>query len=121
MRKQRRLAEQEDKRDRIKMGLLPPDPPKGESCFLKEPFEAYTDFRSVKLSNLMRVLTSEAVADPTKVEAQVRREVAARKDKHERTNEENKLTPEERHAKLLAKQQSDEAKVFLASSSRFAI
>ncbi|PWN93632.1 PRP3-domain-containing protein [Acaromyces ingoldii] len=92
MRKQRRLAEQEDKRDRIKMGLLPPDPPK------------------VKLSNLMRVLTSEAVADPTKVEAQVRREVAARKDKHERTNEENKLTPEERHAKLLAKQQSDEAK-----------
>ena len=25
----RRKAEQQDKRDRIKMGLLPPDPPKG--------------------------------------------------------------------------------------------
>lgn len=30
MRRQRRAAEQQDKRDRIKMGLLPPDPPKGE-------------------------------------------------------------------------------------------
>lgn len=29
MRKQRRQAELSDKRDRIKMGLLPPDPPKG--------------------------------------------------------------------------------------------
>lgn len=31
MRRQRRQAELEDKRDRQKMGLLPPDPPKGES------------------------------------------------------------------------------------------
>ena len=29
MRRLRRKAEQQDKRDRIKMGLLPPDPPKG--------------------------------------------------------------------------------------------
>ena len=44
MRRQRRAAEQQDKRDRIKMGLLPPDPPK------------------VKLANLMRCLlyTSDA-------------------------------------------------------------
>lgn len=32
MRRQRRQAELEDKRDRQKMGLLPPDPPKGESA-----------------------------------------------------------------------------------------
>lgn len=29
MRKQRRQAELQDKRDRIRMGILPPDPPKG--------------------------------------------------------------------------------------------
>ena len=31
MRKQRRQAELQDKRDRIRMGLIPPDPPKGRS------------------------------------------------------------------------------------------
>ena len=31
MRKQRRQAELQDKRDRIRMGLIPPDPPKGTS------------------------------------------------------------------------------------------
>jgi U4/U6 small nuclear ribonucleoprotein PRP3 len=30
MRKLRRKAELQDKRDRIRMGLLPPDPPKGK-------------------------------------------------------------------------------------------
>lgn len=92
MRRMRRRAEQEDKRDRIKMGLQPPDPPK------------------VKLSNLMRVLTSEAIADPTKVEARVRREVAARKDQHEQTNLERKLTDEERKAKMDEQKQKDLAK-----------
>lgn len=29
MRKQRRQAELQDKRDRMRMGLIPPDPPKG--------------------------------------------------------------------------------------------
>jgi hypothetical protein len=29
MRKQRREAERQDKTDRIRMGLIPPDPPKG--------------------------------------------------------------------------------------------
>ncbi|WFD29255.1 U4/U5/U6 small nuclear ribonucleoprotein prp3 [Malassezia sp. CBS 17886] len=92
MRKQRRAAEQQDKRDRVKMGLLPPDPPK------------------VKLSNLMRVLSSEAVADPTKVEARVRREVAARREQHERTNAERMLTDEERHQRRKYKTSVEEAK-----------
>lgn len=30
MRRQRRMAALQDRQDRIKMGLLPPDPPKGE-------------------------------------------------------------------------------------------
>lgn len=33
MRKQRRQAELQDKRDRIRMGLIPPDPPKGKIAF----------------------------------------------------------------------------------------
>lgn len=81
MRRQRRKAELEDKQDRQKMGLIPPDPPK------------------VRLANLMKVLTSDAVQDPTKVEAKVRREVAARANKHERDNEERKLTTEQRKQK----------------------
>ncbi|EEB93120.1 hypothetical protein MPER_08271, partial [Moniliophthora perniciosa FA553] len=51
MRKLKRAAELQDKRDKIKMGLLPPDAPK------------------VRLANLMKVLTSDAVQDPTRVEA----------------------------------------------------
>ncbi|GAC99641.1 hypothetical protein PHSY_007244 [Pseudozyma hubeiensis SY62] len=82
LRRQRRAAAQQDKRDRIKMGLLPPEPPK------------------VKLSNLMRVLTSEAVSDPTKIEARVRREIAARAEAHERHNADRKLTPDQRREKL---------------------
>lgn len=81
MRRQRRQAELEDKRDRQKMGLLPPDPPK------------------VRLANLMKVLTSDAVQDPTKVEAKVRKEVAMRAHKHEKDNQERKLTAEERREK----------------------
>lgn len=92
LRRQRRAAEQADKRDRIKMGLLPPDPPK------------------VKLSNLMRVLTSEAVSDPTKIEARVRREIAARKETHERQNAERKLTDEQRREKVEKKKEADEKK-----------
>jgi hypothetical protein len=34
MRKQRRQAELQDKRDHIRMGLLPPDPPKGTGTWL---------------------------------------------------------------------------------------
>lgn len=92
MRRQRRAVEQQDKRDRIKMGLLPPDPPK------------------VKLANLMRVLGNEAIADPTKVEARVRREVAARQEMHERANAERMLTDEERRSRRIYKTKVEEAK-----------
>ncbi|WWD16631.1 hypothetical protein CI109_101061 [Kwoniella shandongensis] len=81
MRRQRRQAELEDKRDRQKMGLLPPDPPK------------------VRLANLMKVLTSDAVQDPTKVEAKVRKEVAMRAYMHEKDNKDRKLTTEQRKEK----------------------
>ena len=92
MRKQRRQAEQQDKRDRQRMGLIPPDPPK------------------VRLANLMKVLTSDAVQDPTRVEARVRREVAMRKHNHEKMNAERKLTDDQRREKLEAKKSNEERK-----------
>ncbi|KAI6132284.1 pre-mRNA processing factor 3-domain-containing protein [Pisolithus croceorrhizus] len=90
MRKQRRQAELQDKRDRIRMGLIPPDPPK------------------VRLANLMKVLTSDAVQDPTRVEARVRREVAMRKHQHEKMNAERKLTDDQRREKIENKKVEEE-------------
>ena len=92
LRKQRRAAELEDHRDRIRMGLIPPDPPK------------------VRLANMMRVLTSDAVADPTKVEARVRRDAQLRKNAHIKMNEERKLTDEQRRQRLEEKRLLDEKK-----------
>ena len=60
LRKQRRREEEKEKQEMIQFGLIPKPEPK------------------VKMSNLMRVLGSEAVQDPTKVEAHVRAQVADR-------------------------------------------
>ncbi|KAJ1549718.1 hypothetical protein HK405_002566, partial [Cladochytrium tenue] len=78
LRRQRRLEAQREKQAKIRLGLLPPEQPK------------------VKISNLMRVLGTEAVQDPTRVEAAVRAQARARQLKHERHNAENKLTKEQR-------------------------
>jgi hypothetical protein len=58
----------------------------------------------------MKVLTSDAVQDPTKVEARVRREVAMRKHNHVKMNEERKLTPEQRREKIEMKKLEEEKK-----------
>lgn len=95
VKKKRRNERQEkhkEKQDRIKLGLDPPPPPK------------------VKLSNLMNVLTNEAIKDPTGVEMKVRQEVQARYDKHMKENEDRKLTPEERHNKVKQQQDKDVSK-----------
>ena len=55
----------------------------------------------------MRVLASEAVQDPTKVEAHVRAQMAARQKKHEAANEERKLSKEERREKKIKKLKED--------------
>jgi U4/U6 small nuclear ribonucleoprotein PRP3 len=92
LRRQRRMADLKEQQAKIRLGLEPAPPPK------------------VKKSNLMRVLGEEAVKDPTAVEARVNREIADRKNTHDVTNEERKLTEEQRHEKLTAQQQSDAAK-----------
>lgn len=67
----------------------------------------------------MKVLTSDAVQDPTKVEARVRREVAMRKLTHEKMNEERKLTDEQRREKLEAKKIEEEKKGLYGAVYRF--
>merc|ERR1712232_857618 len=82
--KLRRLKRQErtqEIRDKIKMGILQPPPPK------------------VKMSNLMRVLGDEAIADPSTVERKVRNQVEQRRKEHEQRNEARKLPAEERKQK----------------------
>ena len=58
----------------------------------------------------MKVLTSDAVQDPTRVEARVRREVAMRKHQHEKANTERKLTDEERREKIETKKAEEDKK-----------
>ena len=58
----------------------------------------------------MKVLTSDAVQDPTRVEARVRREVAMRKHQHEKMNSERKLTDDQRKEKVENKKLEEEKK-----------
>lgn len=90
MRRQRRAEALKDKRDKIRLGLLEPDAPK------------------VKISNLMKVLGEEAIQDPTKIEAKVRKEMELRQKLHDKANEQRKLTPEERRAKIMNKLKEDQ-------------
>ncbi|KLT38387.1 Pre-mRNA-splicing factor 3 [Cutaneotrichosporon oleaginosum] len=98
MRRQRRMAELKDRQDRVRMGLIPPDPPK------------------VRLANMMKVLTSDAVQDPTKLEKRIVREVELRALKHEQDNAERKLSKEERREKEYAKLNDAESKNGLQAS-----
>lgn len=92
LRKITRAERHKEKQDRIRLGLDPAPPPK------------------VKLSNLMSVLTNEAIKDPTLVEMKVKKDIAARAQQHVDMNQGRKLTPEQRHEKMLQKLQQDEDK-----------
>ena len=81
MREEREL----EKRDMQMMGLIQPPEPK------------------FKLSNFMKVLGDQAVADPSKVEQKVMQQVKERELKHEMRNQAAKLTPAERKEKLRKK------------------
>lgn len=64
----------------------------------------------MRLANLMKVLTSDAVQDPTRVEARVLREVAMRKHTHDKRNAERKLTDEQRREKIETKKAEEDKK-----------
>jgi len=91
IRRQNRAEREKEKQDKITLGLLPPPEPK------------------VKLSNMMRVLSEQAVADPSAIERKVREQVAQREKNHEMRNLARKLTPEERREKKLRKIKEDAA------------
>mmetsp|Transcript_20210 Transcript_20210/g.42069 ORF Transcript_20210/g.42069 Transcript_20210/m.42069 type:complete len:807 (+) Transcript_20210:124-2544(+) len=86
LRRAERLREQQDLQA---AGLLPPPEPR------------------LTLSNYMKVLGDQAVLDPSKMEARVVEQIQARKRKHEKMNEERKLTKEEKAAKHARKLQED--------------
>jgi len=85
LRKLRNQQKVQEFQDKIKMGLIPPPPPK------------------IKMKNLMRVLGSEQVAEPSAIEQSVRAQVEQRLADHLRRNEERKLTPEAKREKTITK------------------
>ncbi|XP_013415095.1 U4/U6 small nuclear ribonucleoprotein Prp3 isoform X3 [Lingula anatina] len=89
LRRQNRGEAQKELTEKIRLGLLPPPEPK------------------VRMANLMRVLGTEAVQDPTKVEAHVRAQMAKRQKVHEETNAARKLTEEQRREKKMKKLKED--------------
>ncbi|KAL3673824.1 hypothetical protein V7S43_001514 [Phytophthora oleae] len=91
IRRQNRADREKEKQDKVALGLLPPPEPK------------------VKLSNMMRVLSEQAVADPSAIERKVREQIAQREKNHEMRNLARKLTPEERREKKLRKIKEDAA------------
>ena len=92
LRKNTRAERHKEKQDRIRLGLDPAPPPK------------------VKLSNLMSVLTNEAIKDPTLVEIKVKKDIAQRAQQHVDMNQERKLTQEQRYEKILQKLEQDKEK-----------
>ncbi|KAK3597920.1 hypothetical protein CHS0354_042261 [Potamilus streckersoni] len=89
LRRQNRGEAQKEVQEKIRLGLMPPPDPK------------------VRMANLMRVLGTEAVQDPTKVEAHVRAQMAKRQKAHEEANAARKLTTEQRKEKKARKIKED--------------
>uniref|UniRef100_A0A674CF69 U4/U6 small nuclear ribonucleoprotein Prp3 n=1 Tax=Salmo trutta TaxID=8032 RepID=A0A674CF69_SALTR len=89
LRRQTRREGQKELQEKVRLGLMPPPEPK------------------VRISNLMRVLGTEAVQDPTKVEAHVRAQMAKRQKAHEEANAARKLTTEQRKEKKVKKLKED--------------
>lgn len=81
IRRQAREEREREKRDKLIMGLIPAP----ETKF--------------KLSNFMKILGDQAVADPSKVELRVIKEMQKRQLNHEMRNLARKLTPAERKEK----------------------
>lgn len=80
---------QKEVQEKVRLGLIPPPEPK------------------VRLTNMMRVLKSETVQDPTKVEAYVRAQVEKRRKAHEAANAARKLTKDQLRSKKVKKIKED--------------
>jgi U4/U6 small nuclear ribonucleoprotein PRP3 len=89
IRRKNRMERERDKQDLIRLGLIPKEQSR------------------LKLSNLMKVLTDDAVAAPSAMEKRVRDQVAERLKAHNMENLSRKLTPAERRAKATKKLAED--------------
>uniref|UniRef100_A0A2P2I311 U4/U6 small nuclear ribonucleoprotein Prp3-like n=1 Tax=Hirondellea gigas TaxID=1518452 RepID=A0A2P2I311_9CRUS len=89
LRRMNRREAWKEKQDKIRLGLERPPEPK------------------VRMANLMRVLGTEAVLDPTKMEKHVRDQMAKRLQAHEQANADRKLTPQQRKDKRISKLKED--------------
>ncbi|XP_015364314.1 PREDICTED: U4/U6 small nuclear ribonucleoprotein Prp3 [Diuraphis noxia] len=89
LRRQNRRETWKEEQEKIRLGLEPPAEPK------------------LRISNLMRVLGTEAVQDPTKMESHVRAQMAKRQKAHEEANASRRLNPEQRRDKKIRKLQED--------------
>lgn len=89
LRRQNRREAWKEEQEKIRLGLENAPEPK------------------LRISNLMRVLGTEAVQDPTKIEAHVREQMAKRQKAHEEANAKRKLTVEERRDKKVKKLKED--------------
>lgn len=89
LRRQNRREAWKEEQEKIRLGLEPPPEPK------------------LRISNLMRVLGTEAVQDPTKIEAHVRQQMAKRVKAHEEANAARKLTVDQRREKKARKLKED--------------
>lgn len=85
LRKQRRLLAQQDKQDMQRLGLLPKDEPR------------------LRVGNVMRVLGSQSVIDPTEAEALARKQTEERRQKGLEHDKARQLTKTERQEKLKKK------------------
>lgn len=100
VRRQARAEREREKQDKLALGLIPQPPPK------------------MKLTNFMKILGEQAVADPSKVEMMVQQQVQSRRLNHEMRNQARKLTPEERREKRKAKLAADVGKEIRAAVFR---
>lgn len=89
LRRQNRREAWKEEQEKIRIGLAPAPEPK------------------LRISNLMRVLGTEAVQDPTKIEAHVREQMAKRQKAHEDANNARKLTVEQKREKKIRKVKED--------------
>ncbi|XP_061393822.1 U4/U6 small nuclear ribonucleoprotein Prp3 [Musca vetustissima] len=89
LRRQNRREAWKEEQEKIRLGLVQAPEPK------------------LRISNLMRVLGTEAVQDPTKIEAHVREQMAKRQKAHEDANNARKLTAEQKSEKKIRKIKED--------------
>jgi len=85
LRRQNRREAWKEEQEKIRLGLIDTPEPK------------------LRISNLMRVLGSQAIQDPTKIEAHVREQMKQRVRKHVNSNNARRLTTEQKRDKIIRK------------------